>query len=195
MDQEKAQVLSMLEAGKLTPEQADRLLAALEGSDAAEPTVTVSSPTARRLPPRSGGKVLSPRQIARLAMHGVDADFVRELRAELKGDLDPDQVIDFAVHHVTDDFVRKLRALKPGDLDAGYIRQLQALAEVLGAAPKRRGLREHIEVMREGLEEAAEGLQQQLEARLEQVERTIEAIEVDLEEEVGIDADDRSERG
>src|SRR3712207_6005218 len=116
MSEERLSVLRMLAEGKITAEQADELISALDGEPAAE---TADASRAVAPPPapaaerpgaagtsQSGFADLTLDQLTEFKMHGVDPAFIREMR-EIYPDIEPEQLIEFKIHGVSADFVRE----------------------------------------------------------------------------------------
>jgi hypothetical protein len=143
MHEERQQILAMLEAGKLSPEQADALMAIIEEPEIQEVSLP-SAPTAPAYkhapgPKRTFGAQagFSAQEIIEMGIHGVDPSFVRDMRARF-GELGFNQVLEMAIHGIKPDFVDEVRSLNLGELswrdivemgihgvDVGFIKELQ----------------------------------------------------------------------
>lgn len=134
MEQEQKQVLSMLESGRITPEQADELLEALKPSadspqqsvdlPSREPSEAVhfetksvqGSVNASKKTPSSTRAGFSAKEIIDMGIHGVDPTYVRDMK-KLFGDLSFKQVLELAIHNIKPAFVQEIRALGLDQLD------------------------------------------------------------------------------
>ena len=145
MDEERSIVLSMVKEGRLTPQEAELLLEALEtdlGDVSADPPAL---PAQRQLREPSHEQQpdwmtdLTAEQIIELKIHGVDAAFVQQARQLGLGNLSFEQLIELAVHGVDAAFVQQFRDMGLKDLpfkhliklaihgvDAAYIKELYA---------------------------------------------------------------------
>ncbi|MGH2504351.1 MAG: SHOCT-like domain-containing protein, partial [Ktedonobacterales bacterium] len=106
MHEGRAQILEMLMSGRLTVEQADRLLAALD----------TAAPTASREPTHQGGErrrrderandafaSLTAEQLIVLRDHGVSRAFIEQLRAAGLANLSVHDLIELSDHGVDGD--------------------------------------------------------------------------------------------
>jgi hypothetical protein len=120
MSEERQKVLEMLAEGRLTPEQADRLLEALgtagQGAQRPQPEPRpgrTDNPQQRFL---SG---LTADQLIKMRQHGVNPDFIQEIRGLGFTDLNVDQLIKMRIHGVGPDFIEEMRGLGfSADVDA-----------------------------------------------------------------------------
>ena len=126
MNKETGKVLAMLEQGKLTPQQADALLAALEAEEVGE-LVPMVSAAERRANPELGrtNSTFTTEQIVQLAMHGVTPQYIRGLRDVGVTDLSFDELLELGIHGVKAEQVQELRALAGEELT---LQQLLKLA-------------------------------------------------------------------
>ena len=127
MEREQNQVLSMLESGKITPEQADELLEALQprsellanvdlpsqNTEKANPTARATTSKKKRSRRRGG---FSTREIVEMGIHGVNPQFVRDMQ-NVFGDLKFKQIMQLAIHDIKPGFVEEVRALDLEQLD------------------------------------------------------------------------------
>lgn len=145
MSQERAQILEMLVAGRLTVEQADRLLKVLDDASSTGPHAPPHEPVnqtgqQRRWDERANDFFagLTLEQLVALRDHGVNRAFVEQMRAAGLDDLSVDDLIEMFDHGVTPRFVRDLRDAGFTDLtrdqlvelydhgvDAGFMREMQ----------------------------------------------------------------------
>jgi hypothetical protein len=126
MEQEQQIVLAMLEAGKLTPNEANDLLDALEENSGEENrSVSVAAKTERHVPPQPAamGKGFSTDQIVKMARYGVSPAEIRDMRST-SVDLSFDQVLELAMHGVSPDYVREMAALGLEGLSFEKIKKL-----------------------------------------------------------------------
>jgi hypothetical protein len=143
MSEERALILQMLTAGRVTVEQADQLLEAL---GAASPTGPHEPATGTRRQRQWDERTddffanLTPKQLTKLRNHGVSGAYVQQLRAAGLGGLSVDDLIALYEHDVTPRFVRDLReagftALAPAELvalydhgvDAAFVREMRGV--------------------------------------------------------------------
>jgi hypothetical protein len=93
-----------------------------------------------------GYRDLSVDQMIALKIHGVDAAYVREIRAAVGATLTADQLVAFRIHEVTPDWVNGLKQAGLGDLapdklialkihgaDGAYMREMRAAGATLTA--------------------------------------------------------------
>src|SRR4051812_13750720 len=106
MSQESMQVLTMLSEGKLTVEQATRLLDALGGTRRSSPTSTTTS---EQRPPDEFYARLSPNELIELRNHGVEPEYVRAMRSQGFAALSARELIELYNHGVAPDYIRGLR--------------------------------------------------------------------------------------
>lgn len=107
MNEERMLILDMVANGKITVEEASQLLQALEHEDQVDPD---ELPIPRRPvtgPPASRAPTLD--EIIKMQMHGVDADFIRDLKRVGLRNLTPDQLIHLYNHGVDAGFVVAMR--------------------------------------------------------------------------------------
>ena len=149
MNDETRQILEMLAEGKVTPEQAAELLDAVDDRPGA-PTYTQSHARSSPLPsftPRSRGRNrkrerrASPLdELAQARLHGVDADYVQEMRDAGYDNLTLEELTELRIHGIHGDFVAEMRELgltdlsaeelveyKVTGLNAEYIQEMRAL--------------------------------------------------------------------
>ncbi len=148
MNEERLSILRTLADGKITAEQANELIKALGDEPPAGAEEEYRPEGAIESSAEAQGRVrqhttndffteLEPDQLIEMKMHGVDANFVREMR-EL-GITDLDQLIEFKIHGIDANFIRQLREFGFTDLepeqivefkihgvDANYIRQMRS---------------------------------------------------------------------
>jgi hypothetical protein len=133
-DEERLALLRMLAEGRLSIEEADQLLTAVDQRGAVEPRSAAAAPAAD---PFSG---FTPRQRQQLNDHGVDAAYIAELQRLGLTDLPPDELVALCDHDIKPEFIQALHAyglidLSPRQLirlnDHGVDRKLlQALLDV-----------------------------------------------------------------
>jgi hypothetical protein len=112
MNEERAQILEMLMAERVTVEQADQLLEALgAASPAGDHEPATGTGRHRRRDERTDSFVagLTPEQLIELRNHDVSGAFIQQMRAAGLGDLSVDDLIELHNHDVTPRFVRELR--------------------------------------------------------------------------------------
>ena len=115
MDEERFKIMQMLADGTITTDEADLLLEVLEAAPA-EPTAA-TGPTQRIAPPwhetpEQPAKTfanLTLDQLIELRIHGVDPEFIRDMRAAGGNDLSVDKLVELRIHGVDPDFIRKMR--------------------------------------------------------------------------------------
>src|SRR5438270_13430 len=123
MADERKQVLEMLAAGKISAEQADRLLEALQPRvvESAPEHVMVGHAGHAGHPPRFRRERkesnLNPqvRRLMEARMHGVTADFVREMEAVGFKGLDLAELTQMRIHGINAQFAREMQQMM-GDL-------------------------------------------------------------------------------
>lgn len=119
MNAETMKVLEMVADGTLAIDDANLLLKALRDAEAPPrpeaPGSFAPRPRSRPRGPRGQAGSLPIDQLVEMSKHGVDADFIQELRAAGYLSLTPDELINLAKHGVDADFLRELR-------DAGFDR-------------------------------------------------------------------------
>ena len=84
MSEGRALILEMLVAGRVTVEQADQLLEALEADPPAAPHGPVTQTGRQRRGDEQADDLfatLTPKQLIKLRDHGVDSDFAREMHS------------------------------------------------------------------------------------------------------------------
>jgi hypothetical protein len=108
MNNERRQVLEMVAAGTITPEQADELLDALGIEPVPKPEMTT------RVSSRSRKPKFTSDELVMLGSHGVDGKYVRSLRDAGLSNLTVDEIIQLYNHGIDPAFVAELR-------DMGYI--------------------------------------------------------------------------
>jgi hypothetical protein len=111
MSEGRAQILEMLVSGRVTMEQADRLLEALEGPSTAAPNEPANQMGRRQRREESTNNAfasLTPKQLIALRDHGVDRAFIEQMRAAGVEDLGVDDFIELYDHGVDAEFVREL---------------------------------------------------------------------------------------
>ena len=145
MREERRKVLEMLAAGQVTPDQADQLLEAMGDTSAPagwqgqRPPSPVSNGD-DVAPSRPAPQRLTMQDLIRLHDHGVDADYIRELRQLGLTDLSINQIIELSNHGVDPDFIMAMRRLGFSNLpldqlinlanhgvDPDYIQEMRAL--------------------------------------------------------------------
>ncbi len=141
MSEERAQILKMLVAGRVTVEQADQLLVAL---DAAPPTTPHEPALQTERQPRWDERVddgfasLAPEQLIELRDHGVSRAFIEQMREVGLRDLSVATMVELYEHGVTPHFVSDLREVGLTEItsdqliemydhgvDAAYVRAMQ----------------------------------------------------------------------
>jgi hypothetical protein len=118
MSEERRQVLEMLAAGKVTVEQANQLLEALEAAGRPSDTGELRAPARQRERPAQRARPrdaffsnLTPDQLIEPRDHGVTPAFVREMRELGFTDLSPDDLVELRDHGVNAAFVQEMRDL------------------------------------------------------------------------------------
>jgi hypothetical protein len=150
MGEERAQILEMLVAGRVTVEQADQLLQALDvPSSRAHHGAMPEAGTQRRGEerPEDFFASLTAEQLIALRDHGVRGDYVEQMRAAGLNELCVEDLIELHNNGVTPRFVRGLREAGLADLTcdqlielfchgvtADYVREMYALG-LTGATP------------------------------------------------------------
>jgi hypothetical protein len=141
MTEERRQILEMLAAGRLTVEQANQLLDALEPEQSAKPAGPRSAGRQgeRQGPPRRRGATMSPEMLVPFKALAIDAAYVQELRdAGLEG-LTPELLVRLRAVGVDAAYVHELReaglenltpevlvSLRALGVDGAYIREMRA---------------------------------------------------------------------
>ena len=148
MGDEQLQVLQMVAAGTITPEQGEDLLSALETSHS---QVSVPATERRQTGDWSGVRtsrgVLTRLSEARLL--GVTPEFIRGLTALGYGDLQLEQYIALRSHGITSEFVQEMResgygdmsiddliALRVSGVNSDYVREMLSLGLGDPASPQ-----------------------------------------------------------
>lgn len=123
--EERSRVLGMLAEGRISVEEADRLLVALEEKDLQEQR-SVEEPRPRRVSGAAsnddGSRKLTFDQLVQLGIHGIDPTWVRRIRARFP-ELDFDRLVDFGIHGVDVDYLERINDVLP-DLDPDEIVQM-----------------------------------------------------------------------
>jgi SHOCT-like domain len=143
MSEERAQILEMLVAGRVTVEQADQLLKALDAtSPGASHELAAQTGRQRRWnePADDFFARLTPEQLIELRDHDVSRAFIEQMRAAGLNDLSVADLIDLYDHGITPRFVLDLREagfieLTRDDLielydhgvDAAFVREMRGL--------------------------------------------------------------------
>jgi bla regulator protein blaR1 len=133
MSEERQKVLEMLAEGRLTPEQADRLLEALgtAGQGAPrpqpEPRQNPQGDQPRGPEHRQHGFLagLTADQLIEMRQHGVNPAFVQEIRSLGFRDISVDQLIELRDHGVTPDFIQGMRRMGFTDFDIDHLIELR----------------------------------------------------------------------
>src|SRR5439155_22798969 len=122
---ESMKILEMLAEGKITVDDANELLAAV--GDDAPPIAPAKPPVSRSLPEETSTAVsgLTFEQLADMRLHGVNADFIRELQSIGYGPFRPGELIELRDHGVDRDFIEELRDEGLGYLSAGALVELR----------------------------------------------------------------------
>jgi len=108
----RAQILEMLVAGRVTVEQAERLLAALGGASPAASQEPVNQTGGRRGRSERADDAfagLTPAQLIALRDHGVSRAFVEQMRAAGLNDLSVNDLIELSDHGVDSALIGDLR--------------------------------------------------------------------------------------
>lgn len=116
MSQESLQVLKMLSEGKITIDDANSLLQALDEGikSPASSRDTTPTPQERRAERQDEFFArLTPKQLVELRMYDVTPDYVRAMRGIGYPNLSPSQLIALRMHDVKPEYVQAMR-------DAGY---------------------------------------------------------------------------
>ena len=122
MKEERAQILEMLQKGKITVDEADMLLDALAGTAVSAKNSFPPMPKTCRLSrtflqfkgkfPKPGLK-LTPEQIFHLNREGADPDFIRAVRQlHHNSTLTGDHIVRMAVEGVDPDFITAVSQLE-----------------------------------------------------------------------------------
>ena len=143
MSEGRAQILEMLVAGRVTVEQADQLLQALDAASPAAPHEPVTQTGRQQRGDERADNffaTLTPKQLIKLRDHDVSRAFIERMRATGLYDLSVDDFIDLHDNGITPRFVRDLReagftALTRDELvemydhgvDAAFVRQMRDL--------------------------------------------------------------------
>jgi len=133
MSEERQKVLEMLAEGRLTPEQADRLLEALgaaaQGTPRAnpEPRPNASGDRPRGAAYRQDGFLagLTADQLIEMRQHGVNPAFVQEIRGLGLRDISVDQLIELRDHGVNAAYISGMRRLGGADFDVDQLIELR----------------------------------------------------------------------
>jgi hypothetical protein len=150
MSEERAQILEMLVAGRVTVEQAEQLLEALDGpSPSASRGVVAQAAAQPRGDEHTGDffATLTTEQLVALRESDVSRAFVEQMRAAGLNALSVEDLIELHDEGITPHFVLDLREAGLADLtpdqlvelychgvDAAYVRELRALG-LAGATP------------------------------------------------------------
>ena len=132
ISEESMQVLRMLSEGKITVEQANRLLRALDGepSTAGQPSnqnrPSVNAVGGENRPDAAFAK-LDPRHFAAMRAVGVDTAYVREMREAGLANLDTGELVALRSVGVDAAYIRELREAGLADLDAGTLIALRGV--------------------------------------------------------------------
>ena len=134
-DSEQKRILDLLAEGKLSVDDAERLLSALSGSGAepaGEPTPTVASRPAPPPAPETRsdtGRVagFSPSDIANFALIGVTPEYIERMRETGLTGLTAAQLQGLAPLGVTPEYVREMQSLGVKDLTAGTVQGMFAV--------------------------------------------------------------------
>lgn len=127
MEEERRKVLAMVVEGTISPEQGGRLL---DGLAAAQGDV-LSLPPSDPDMGRSAGARPGARQhpsaelLLEMAQHGVNPEYVRELREYGFGDLPVETLIEVRDHGVNGRFIREMREAGLGDLSLDQLVSLR----------------------------------------------------------------------
>jgi hypothetical protein len=122
MENERLQVLEMVAAGRVTPQQGAELLSALVGEQSRPPTVSErATPASER---RGRLRRFSVDELVRLHDHGVEPSFLRQVDALGLGTLSIDQLIHMADHGIEPSFLREVYDLGLGALGIEEIAKL-----------------------------------------------------------------------
>lgn len=129
MKEERAQILAMLQKGKITVDEADLLLEAL-GQTAVPSNPT--PPAKNIIPPESLKPVkplhtspkLTAEQILQLNREGVDPDFIRAVRQLPHTALTGDQIVTMAIEGVDPAFITAVGQLEELPLTGDHIVQM-----------------------------------------------------------------------
>lgn len=112
MSEGSAQILKMLVAGRVTVEQADQLLKALEAASPAVPHEPVTQTGQQRRRDERADDFfasLTPEQVIELHDHGVSRAYIEQMRAAGLYDLSVADIIDLYDNGITPRFVSDLR--------------------------------------------------------------------------------------
>ena len=149
MEEERTKVLQLVADGRITVENADELLTALDDRRRAEemdaarevPRPRPSEDSAERSGP-AGARKLSFDQLVQLGIHGIEPEFVKRVRARFP-DLSFDRLLDLGLHGVDVDYLEEMKDVLPDvDIDdliamarhgveAEYVREIRRLAPEL----------------------------------------------------------------
>ncbi|MCA9920249.1 MAG: hypothetical protein KC445_19975, partial [Anaerolineales bacterium] len=103
MKEERTHILEMLQKGKITVDEADLLLGALEETAVSTPTNSLPPiPPVPPVPPKApkAGPRLTAEQILQLNVEGADPDFIRAVRQLSHSPLSGDQIVYMALEGV-----------------------------------------------------------------------------------------------
>jgi hypothetical protein len=152
MVQERLSILTMLEEGKISVEEATALLDVMEQPDKPDPrpleeTLAMASETispAQSMPPASEEAPVfnfDLEELTEMKIHGVTPKFIQEMRELKLADLSTDKLLEMRIHGVTPAYVQEMRSfgLNPsvGELvemrvhgvTHDYIRRMKSLGQ------------------------------------------------------------------
>ena len=120
MQEERTKVLELVAEGRISVEDADELLAALEDRHRAEeaeslrevPRPRPSEGASTDRPGPAGARKLSFDQLVQLGIHGIEPEFVKRVRARFP-DLSFDRLLDLGLHGVDLDYLEQMQDVLP----------------------------------------------------------------------------------
>src|SRR5689334_17013930 len=132
MDEERFKIMQMLADGTITTDEADLLLEVIEAAPPAatgetqriappwreapkQPAARQPAEQAPQQPARTFAN-LTLEQLIELRIHGVDPEFIQQLRDTELGDLTYEQILQAGTHGVRPEFIKEMRAAGLGDL-------------------------------------------------------------------------------